>query len=96
MYMCPDYQTVLRLQGCLYESASNGSINSGYIMDPKTFFSAMNDEDFSHDVLHKYASKIRGKMRNRSAECGLAYYWGNAYYSGATGKAPDQIGRAHV
>ena len=89
MYMCPDYQTVLRLQGCLYESASNGSINSGYIMDPKTFFSAMNDEDFSHDVLHKYASKIRGKMRNRSAECGLAYYWGNAYYSGATGKAPD-------
>jgi len=89
VYMCANYQEVLRLQGCLYESMSNGKVNSGDIIDPNTLFSVMNDEDFSHDILHIYASKIRGKNRNRSAECGLAYYWGNAYYPGATGKAPE-------
>lgn len=89
VYMCANYQEVLQLRGYLYESTTNGVFNSGYIMDPKTLMTCMNDEDFSHDVLHIYASQIRGKERNGVSECGLAYYWGNAYHSGIAGKAPD-------
>jgi len=49
----------------------------------------MNDEDFSHDVLHIYASQIRERpQRNVNGECGLAYYWGNAYHLGDGTKSP--------
>ena len=89
IYMCRNYQETMQTQGYVYEYLENGKYNSGYIMDPKTLFSCMNDEDFSHDVLHIYASQIRGKERNAIAECGLAYYWGNAYHTGVEGKAPD-------
>lgn len=89
MYMCGNFQEVLQLQGYDYDYRQNGKVNSGYIMDPKTLFSCMNDEDFSHDVLHIYASAIRGKVRNAVGECGLAYYWGNAYHLGKNNeKAP--------
>ncbi|MDR2120229.1 MAG: hypothetical protein LBP64_05060 [Tannerella sp.] len=91
MYMCRNYQEVLQLQGCLYESGRNGVVNEGDIIDPKTLFSIKDDEDFSHDVLHMYAAHIRGKVRNRAAEEGLAYLWGNAYwYIDGIGKIPDQ------
>ena len=90
MYICGNFQEVLRLQGYDYDYRENGKYNSGYIMDPKTLFSCMNDEDFSHDVLHLYASEIRGKARNAVGECGLAYYWGNAYHPSGNGeKAPE-------
>lgn len=90
VYMCENFQDALQIQGCSYESTSNGVFNSGWIMDPKILLTCMNDEDFSHDVLHIYASQIRErKDRNANGECGLAYYWGNAYHSGVTGKAPD-------
>jgi hypothetical protein len=90
VYMCENFQEALQIQGCSYESTGNGVFNSGWIMDPKILLTCMNDEDFSHDVLHIYASQIRErKDRNANGECGLAYYWGNAYHSGATGKAPD-------
>jgi hypothetical protein len=90
VYMCANFQEVLQLQGCLYESTGNGVFNSGRIMGPKILLTCMNDEDFSHDVLHIYASQIREqKDRNANGECGLAYYWGNAYHSGIAGKAPD-------
>jgi hypothetical protein len=90
VYMCENFQDALQIQGCSYESTSNGVFNSGWIMDPKILLTCMNDEDFSHDVLHIYASQIRErKNRNANGECGLAYYWGNAYHSGVTGKAPD-------
>lgn len=89
VYMCGNFQEILQLQGYLYETSYNGVFNSGYIMDPKTLFSVMNDEDFSHDVLHVYGRAIRGDIRNATAECGLAYYWGNAYYSGIIGKSPN-------
>jgi hypothetical protein len=89
VYMCRNYQEALHVQGCSYEFMRNGVFNSGDIIDPKTLFSCMNDEDFSHDVLHIYASQIRGKNRNANGECGLAYWWGNAYHSGTTGKAPE-------
>jgi hypothetical protein len=89
MYICRQYQEALQLQGCLYEVNYNGMVNSGDIVDPKTLFSVMNDEDFSHDVLHIYAAQIRGKDRN-VAECGLAYLWGNAYHADSEGRVPDQ------
>lgn len=89
VYMCRNYQEVNQIQGCVYDYLYNGKINSGYIMDPKTLFTCMNDEDFSHDVLHIYASQIRGKERNSLGECGLAYYWGNSYHLGDAEKAPD-------
>ena len=89
VYMCRNYQEAIQIQGCSHEFTRNGVLNSGDIIDPKTLFSCMNDEDFSHDVLHIYASQIRGKERNSVAECGLAYYWGNAYHTGIIGKSPE-------
>jgi hypothetical protein len=89
IYMCRNYQEANQIQGCSYEFTRNGAINHGDIIDPKTLFSCMNDEDFSHDVLHIYASQIRGKERNANGECGLAYYWGNAYHTGVVGKSPE-------
>ncbi|MDR0547512.1 MAG: hypothetical protein LBG77_08040, partial [Dysgonamonadaceae bacterium] len=89
IYMSRNYQEALQIQGCLYESTRNGLTNSGDIVDPKTLFAVMNDEDFSHDVLHIYAVEIRGKVRNSAAEEGIAYLWGNAYHTGNTGKSPE-------
>ena len=89
VYMCRNYQEAIQIQGCSYESTRNGAVNHGDIIDPKTLFSCMNDEDFSHDILHIYASQIRGKERNANGECGLAYYWGNAYHTGLVGKSPE-------
>jgi len=90
IYMCRNYQEAIQIQGCFYEITRNGSVNSGDIIYPKTLFSCMNDEDFSHYVLHIYASQIRTKERNAVAECGVAYFWGNAYHAGTVGKAPEQ------
>jgi hypothetical protein len=90
LYMCRNYQEALQLQGCLYEFGSNGSVNNGDIVDPKTLFSVMNNEDFSHDVLHIYAANIRGKVRNSTAEEGIAYNWGHAYYADSNGEIPEQ------
>ena len=89
VYQCQNYQQILQLQGFYYEATSNGLINSGAILDPRTIFTVMGDEDFSHDVLHCYAGAVRGQERNANAECGLAYHWGNAYYPDSTGKAPS-------
>ena len=89
VYMCRNYPEAIQIQGCSYEFTQNGAVNHGDIIDPKTLFSCMNDEDFSHDVLHIYASQIREKKRNANAECGLAYYWGNAYHTGVAGKSPE-------
>jgi hypothetical protein len=90
MYMCNNYQEALQFQGCIYEFSYNGLVNSGDIVSPKTLFSVMNNEDFSHDVLHMYANKIRGKIMNHAAEEGIAYNWGNAYYTNDNGKIPEQ------
>jgi len=95
VYMCRNYQEAIQIQGCSYEFTRNGIFNSGDIIDPKTLFSVMNDEDFSHDVLHMYASQIRGKERNNVAECGLAYYWANSgwanvnFQTGVVEKSPN-------
>jgi hypothetical protein len=91
MYMCSNYQEALQLQGCLYDFKSYGIVNSGDITNPKTLFSVMNNEDFSHDVFHSYAENINiGGERNWSAEEGIAYTWGNAYYTDSKGNVPEQ------
>ena len=89
-YMCLNYQEVLHLIGTEYDVQENGISNSGYIFDPNTLFSIMNNEDFSHDVFHIYASEVRKQKRNSTAEEGIAYSWGNAYYADDNENIPSQ------
>ena len=79
-YLCDNYQEVLRLLGFTYDSESVGIVNSGYGGGDGIIFSVMHNEDFSHDIFHNYASKVRSNVRNGAAEEGIAYSWGNAYY----------------
>lgn len=79
-YLCDNYQAVLRLLGFTYDSESAGIVNSGYGGGDGIIFSVMHNEDFSHDIFHNYASKVRTNVRNGAAEEGIAYSWGNAYY----------------
>lgn len=89
-YICPEYQSILRLLGYDFLEDANGTYRDGYGVDEHTIFSVMNNEDFSHDILHYYAAKIRKNPRNQSAEEGLAYYWGNAYYTDKKGEMVGQ------
>jgi hypothetical protein len=46
----------------------------------------MNNEDFSHDIFHYYSGKInKRENRNWITEEGIAYLWGNAYYTDKNG-----------
>jgi hypothetical protein len=89
-YMCRDFQEIFHIIGCEYDLQNNGTANSGYIVDPNNLFSIMNNEDFSHDVFHIYAAEIRKQKRNRAAEEGIAYSWGNAYYADNNGEIANQ------
>jgi hypothetical protein len=89
-YMCQNFQEIFHIIGCEYDAQNNGTANSGYIVDPNNLFSIMNNEDFSHDVFHIYAAKIRKQKRNRAAEEGIAYSWGNAYYADNNGEIANQ------
>lgn len=89
-YICPNYQSILRLLGYDFLEDANGIYRDGYGVDEHTIFSVMNNEDFSHDILHYYVAKIRKNSRNQSAEEGLAYYWGNAYYTDKNGEMVNQ------
>lgn len=89
-YICPEYQSILRLLGYDFLEDANGTYRDGYGVDTHTIFSVANNEDFSHDILHYYVSKIRKNPRNQSAEEGLAYYWGNAYYTDKNGEMVSQ------
>jgi hypothetical protein len=80
-YLCSNYQDVLRLLGYTYDASSNGKTKDGYGVDEGCIFSIMNNEDFSHDVFHYYSQKIRTGPSNSLAEEGIAYLWGNAYYT---------------
>ncbi|MEO3405350.1 hypothetical protein AAFN85_15680 [Mucilaginibacter sp. CAU 1740] len=84
-YLCDNYQQILTLLGYTYDVDSNGRTRDGYGVDANTIFSIMHSEDFSHDLVHYYISKIRTAPRNTFAEEGLAYYWGNAYYTNNEG-----------
>ena len=90
-YLCNNYQEVLQLLGYEYDAESNGKTREGFGVDAGNIFSIMNNEDFSHDVFHYYSSKIRADVkRNRTVEEGIAYSWGNAYYTKANGEMIEQ------
>ncbi|MCX6270947.1 MAG: hypothetical protein NTU44_06955 [Bacteroidetes bacterium] len=90
-YLCNNYQEILQLLGYEYDLDANGQTRDGYGVDANTIFSIMNNEDFSHDIFHYYSAKIRGDIkRNRTVEEGIAYSWGNAYYTKANGEMVEQ------
>lgn len=86
-YMIDHYQEFLNLIGINYEVYTNGKYRTGYGVDANTIFSIMNNEDFSHDIFHYYSGKINErKNRNWITEEGVAYLWGNAYYTDKNGE----------
>ena len=90
-YMCNNYQEISQLLGYEYDLESNGKTRDGYGVDNNTIFSIMNNEDFSHDVFHFYSGKMRkGIKGNRTVEEGIAYSWGNAYYTKTNGEMIEQ------
>lgn len=89
-YLCDNYQQILHLLGYEYDSTAAGKTTDGYGVDGGTIFSIMHNEDFSHDVFHYYAAKIRTHARNSAAEEGIAYSWGNAYYTDEHGEMIGQ------
>lgn len=86
-YMCDNYQEFLKLCGLEYEKDSNGKYRDGYGIDASKIFSIMNNEDFSHDIFHYYSGKVNQRInRNWITEEGIAYWWGNAYYTDSQGE----------
>lgn len=91
MYMCNNYQEILQLRGISYSVNENGLYRDGYGVVDNTIFSVMNNEGFSHDMLHYYSGKVNNREnRNWVTEEGLAYLWGNAYYTDAKGEMITQ------
>jgi hypothetical protein len=84
-YLCDNYQDILGLLGFSYDSASAGNIEDGYGVDEGTIFSIRHNEDFSHDLFHYYSAKFRHNKRNSAADEGVAYSWGNPYYTDKQG-----------
>lgn len=90
-YKCENYQEILMLLGIAYDLQSNGKTRDGYGVDSGFIFSVMNNEDFSHDVFHYYSGKVNETgQRNWLVEEGIAYSWGNAYYTDGNGKMIEQ------
>ena len=90
-YMCDNYQEISQLLGYEYDLESNGKTRDGYGVDGNNIFSIMNNEDFSHDVFHFYSGKLRNQKKgNRTVEEGIAYGWGNAYYTDKNEKMIEQ------
>lgn len=85
-YLCDSYQDILHLLGLGYDAELNGRVKDGYGVDGNCIFSVMHNEDFSHDSFHYYATKVRKFPRNSAAEEGIAYSWGNAYYTDEKGE----------
>lgn len=81
-YICRNYQEILHLVGFSYDQESNGEYRDGYGVVEGHIFSIMDNEDFSHDIFHYYSGKVNERSkRNWIVEEGLAYSWGNAYYT---------------
>lgn len=89
-YLCANYQDALQLMGYIYDQSSAGKTRDGYGVEANTIFATMGNEDFSHDLFHFYAEKIRTNKRNSAAEEGIAYSWGNAYYTSTKGEMISQ------
>lgn len=86
-YMCYNEQEVLKLMGIAYSSDRNGQTRNGFGVSQNVICSIVNNEDFSHDVFHYYSGKINKREdRNWITEEGIAYLWGNAYYTDKRGE----------
>ncbi len=86
-YMTDNFQEISELLSFGYSLFSNGKYRDGYGVDSKTIFAIMNNEDFSHDMFHYYSGKINERgNRNWITEEGIAYLWGNAYYTDKNGE----------
>ncbi|AZJ35222.1 hypothetical protein [Tenacibaculum singaporense] len=86
-YMTDNFQEISKLLSFGYSLFSNGKYRDGYGVDCKTIFAVMNNEDFSHDIFHYYSGKInKRENRNWITEEGIAYAWGNAYYTDKKGE----------
>jgi len=86
-YMTDNFQEISELLSFKYSLFSNGKYRDGYGVDSKTIFAIMNNEDFSHDMFHYYSGKInKRENRNWITEEGIAYLWGNAYYTDKNGE----------
>jgi hypothetical protein len=93
-YLCDNYQELRCLMGFEYDPASAGKFREGYGIDTGgIIFSTMHNEDFSHDTFHYYSAKFRKNPRNSAADEGVAYSWGNAYYTDEQGEMilPKQL-----
>ncbi len=87
-YLTDNYQQIQTLLGHDYDAESAGNVRNGsWVGD--SIFATMHNEDYSHDLVHGYVLKIRTNTWNSAAEEGLAYYWGNAYYTDAKGGMID-------
>ncbi|SDF57504.1 hypothetical protein [Cellulophaga baltica] len=86
-YMTDNFQEISKLLGFGYSLYSNGKYRDGYGVDSKTIFAVINNEDFSHDMFHYYSGQINKRAnRNWITEEGIAYAWGNAYYTDKNGE----------
>jgi len=86
-YIVDNYQEVLKLRGIAYSINDNGQYRDGYGVVGNTIFSVMKSPDFSHDMFHYYSGKVnKRENRNWITEEGLAYLWGDAYYTDKEGK----------
>jgi hypothetical protein len=88
-YLTDNYQEIPPLLGYTYDPQRVGRTRDGSFADGNEIFAIQHNEDFSHDLIHYYVSKIRTSPRNFTAEEGLAYYWGNAYYTDSNRKMID-------
>ncbi len=89
-YLVDNYQEILKLLGYSYDSETAGHETDGFGISNGYIFSIMHNEDFSHDTFHYYAEKVRTHPRNSAAEEGIAYSWGNAYYTDRNGEMINQ------
>lgn len=89
-YLVDNYQEILKLLGYSYDSETAGHETDGLGISSGYIFSIMHNEDFSHDTFHYYAEKVRTHPRNGAAEEGIAYSWGNAYYTDSSGEMITQ------
>lgn len=90
-YLSDNYQEILSLLGFEYDLEGNGVTRNGYGVDANTIFAIGHNEDFSHDIFHYYSGKVNAfSSRNFITEEGVAYSWGNAYWTDKEGEMIQQ------
>jgi hypothetical protein len=84
-YLTDNYQQIMQELGLAYDRQTAGKYRDGFIVQ-QIIFAIQHNEDFSHDLVHYYVWKVRKAQPNGIAEEGLAYYWGNAYYTDSSNR----------